>query len=312
MFAINYFGNQKRIINNVEDEREEMGSQSRIYDYNTGIYARILPSNDGQYGFAESGLAATGIFYDLYGFERLLDDDFDLSDIQTDINNLGNISADEVNFVIQNGFLEFLMQKGTISTSKEGFQTLLKTERILKSIEDSGKITYEDVLQELQKRLELEDLSEEDKKIIEQIQDVYKNVMFSQIRQGREFNTLVEESQRRQQHTAQEISDDLQEIARTSSKEDALRQIVDSRDIDLTLSDYGFDENGLMFQEYGLEQIASMYEAFKDDFDENGLPLPNEEYEYAGTQLAEIMYNYTRYLKDKAQAEKKKEDENIK
>ena len=80
MFAINYFGNQKRIINNVEDEREEMGSQSRIYDYNTGIYARILPSNDGQYGFAESGLAATGIFYELYGFEGLLDDDFDLSD----------------------------------------------------------------------------------------------------------------------------------------------------------------------------------------------------------------------------------------
>lgn len=77
------------------------------------------------------------------------------------------------------------------------------------------------------------------------------------------------------------------------------------------MSDYGFDDNGLMFQEYGIEQIESMYEAFKDDFDENGLPLPNEEYDYAGTQLAEIMYNYTRYLKDKAQAEKKK-DENTK
>lgn len=40
MFAINYFGNKKRIIDNVEDERNEMGSQSRIYDYNTGICQR--------------------------------------------------------------------------------------------------------------------------------------------------------------------------------------------------------------------------------------------------------------------------------
>lgn len=308
MFTINYFGNQKKLINNLEDKK--MGTQSRIYDYNTGIYARILPNNDGKYSFAESGITSAGVFFNLYGFETPLDIDF----ILNDIDNLCNISTDEVNFIIQNGFFEFLMQKGTISTSKDGFKTLLKTERILKNIEDSGKIKYEDVLQEIKKRLELKDLSEEDKKIIEQIQKVYKNTLFIQVRQGQEFNALAEEKQRDQnsQHTAKEISDDLNEIARTSSKEDALKQIVNSKNIELTLSDYGFDENGFMFQEYGIEQIKLLYEAFKDDFDENGLPLPNEENDYAGTQLAEIMYNYTRYLKDKAQSEKNNENENIK
>ena len=39
--------------------------------------------------------------------------------------------------------------------------------------------------------------------------------MFSQIRQGHEFNTLLEERKQKGQHTAQEISDDLHEIART-------------------------------------------------------------------------------------------------
>ena len=203
------------MLDNVEDERNEMGSQSRIYDYNTGIYARILPSSDGKYGLAEAGRASAGIFYDLYGFEGLFDDDFDLSSIETDIDNLGSISTDEVNFIIQHGFLEFLMQKGTPLTSEDGFKTILKAERILKSIEDSGKLTYDDVLQELQKRLEAKDITEEDKRIIEGIQDVYKNTMFSQIRQGHEFNTLLEERKQKGQHTAQEISDDLHEIART-------------------------------------------------------------------------------------------------
>lgn len=230
MFAINYFGNKKRIIDNVEDERNEMGSQSRIYDYNTGIYTRILPSSDGRYGLAEAGRASAGIFYDLYGFEGLFDDEFDLSSIETDIDNLGSISTEEVNFIIQHGFLEFLMQKGTPLTSEDGFKTILKAERILKSIEDSGKLTYDDVLQELQKRLEAKDITEEDKRIIEGIQDVYKNTMFSQIRQGHEFNTLLEERKQKGQHTAQEISDDLHEIARTGSKEDALHELVETKE----------------------------------------------------------------------------------
>ena len=297
MFAINYFGNQKKILNNIEDEREKIGSQNRIYDYNTGIYTRILPNQDGKYTFTESGVTSVGILFHLYGFETPLDIDF----ILDDIDNLCNINADDVDFIIQNGFLEFLMQKSTMSTSKDGFKTLLKAEKILKDIEDSGKIKYDDVLQDLQKRLEL-------------IQKVYKNTLFVQSRQGQEFNALAEEKQKKlnKQHTAKEISDDLQEIAKTSSKEDALKQIVDSKDIELIMSDYGFDENGLMFQEYGIDQIELIYAAFKDDFDENGLPLPNEKNDYAGTQLAEIMYNYTRYLKDKVQSKKSNENENIK
>ena len=78
MFAINYFGNKKRIIDNVEDARNEMGSQSRIYDYNTGIYTRILPSSDGRYGLAETGRVSAGIFYDLYGFEGLFENNLAL------------------------------------------------------------------------------------------------------------------------------------------------------------------------------------------------------------------------------------------
>lgn len=192
----------------------------------------------------------------------------------------------------------------------------LRAEEIYREIESEGNVSYERVLTEIERRLNTDIVKPEDKQILEFLKLVHENSMYEQIRKNSKIlqdEQVNRDAQRNgMQHTSEEISEDLREIARTSSKEDALRQIINSRDSNLTLSDYGFDENGLMFQEYGLEQIASMYEAFKDDFDENGLPLPNEKYEYAGTQLAEIMYNYTRYLKDKAQVEKKKEDENIK
>ena len=59
MFAISYMANNKKIVESIEEERENLGTQSRIYDYNTGIYARILPTQD-RFTLAECGNTSCG------------------------------------------------------------------------------------------------------------------------------------------------------------------------------------------------------------------------------------------------------------
>ena len=51
MFAINYMSSKKRIVSRIEDETGKLGTQSRIYDCNTGLYTRILVNNKNKYLF---------------------------------------------------------------------------------------------------------------------------------------------------------------------------------------------------------------------------------------------------------------------
>ena len=313
MFTINDFGSRETIVKNMESIKKYGGStQLRIYDKSTGIYSRILPQTDGKYTLCESGISPNGFLSDFYGITEYLGIDADSMEINnqllSQINGL-NLTSDEVDYLIENGFLHIIDQKKSENRSINGFKEILATEELANEIEKNGCVAYQNVLDEINRRLNMYGNQDYEKRILAALKHVYENGMY---RQARENSSILQEQQRTidETHSAEEISSDLRDIGRSQSKEDALREIADSGKIELQMSDYGFDENGLMFGEYGIEQIESMYEAFKDEIDENGLPLPSSD--LPGTQLAEILYNYTRYLKDKAKIEKNELDENTK
>ncbi len=229
MFEINYMSSKKRALNNIEDEIGELGTQSRIYDCNTGIYTRILTNNN-LYSFCETGIGYNGILQRFYRFYEVLDcnrrESINLiSKITSKIDSLGNLSSDEINSIIQNGFLQFLSQRDLELCSRPEFGTLLRAEQILMQFEEEGKIGYDEVLQGITDSLEREDLSDEDRRIMEQLRVVYENDMFRQQRVNDEV-IQEEQSKRSTQHTAQEISEDLQEVGRSEIKEKALAEII--------------------------------------------------------------------------------------
>lgn len=313
MFTITDFGGQEKVVENMETINNfGRSTQLRIYDLLTGIYSRILPQTDGKYTLAESGISPKGFLSDFYEITEELDIDADSIELNrqllSQINGL-NLTSDEVDYLLTNGFLHVIEQKNPESSSIDGFKEILDVEQLAYEIEQSGCIAYQNVVDEINRRLSMDSISDDERKNLTALKNVYENSLF---RQAKENSKVLQEQQRikDKMHSAEEISADLQEIGRSQPKQDALRDITESGKNELQMSDYGFDENGLMFGEYGIEQIESMYESFKDEIDENGLPLPSSD--LPGTDLAEMLYNYTRYLKDKAKIEKDKLDENTK
>lgn len=234
MFAINYMSSKKRIVSRIEDETGKLGTQSRIYDCNTGLYTRILANNN-LYSFCETGIGYNGILQRNYRFYEVLDcnrrEGINLiSKITSKIDSLGNLSSDEINFIFQNGFLEFIAENDIEFGESKEFQILLKADRFLKQFESKGKIGYDEVLQEITNALGFGELSDEDRKIMEQLKAIYENDMF---RQQRVNDEVIQEEQRKRstQHTAQEISEDLQEIGRSEIEEKALAEIIDGEEI---------------------------------------------------------------------------------
>ena len=310
MFTINDFGSREAVAENIETiKMYGRSTQLRIFDKSTGIYSRLLPQTDGNYTLCESGISPNGFLGDFYGITKELDIENSSKEFNNQllslINGL-NLTLEEIDYLLENGFLHIIEQKNPESKSIEGFKEVLATEQLANEIEKKGCIAYKNVLDEINRRLSIDDTQDYEKKILVALKHVYENDIF---KYARENSSILQEQQRNidEMHSAEDISADLQEIGRIQSKEDALREITNSEKTKLQMSNYGFDENGLMFGEYKIEQIESMYEEFKDEIDENGLPLPDSD--LAGTQLAELLYNYTRYLKDKAKIEK---DENIK
>ena len=92
----------------------------------------------------------------------------------------------------------------------------------------------------------MDSISDDERKNLTALKNVYENSMF---RQAKENSKVLQEQQRikDEMHSAEEISADLQEIGRSQPKQDALRDITESGQNELQMSDYGFDENGLMF-----------------------------------------------------------------
>ena len=206
MFEINYMSDKKRILNNIESEQETLGTQSRIYDCTTGLFTRILTNGNKSFSFTETGIGWNGILQEAYSFTDVLDCDEDEKDslaydIIEQIDSLSGLSIDDINYIIQNGFLQFLSQRNLELTAQSEFRTLLRAEQILMQYEKNGKIGYNEVLQEINNSLEQKDLSEGDRKILEQLKSVYENYMFKAKREG---DTLIQEEQNRMNNSLQE------------------------------------------------------------------------------------------------------------
>ena len=313
MFTITDFGSQEKVVENMGTIKNfGRSTQLRIDDKSTGIYSRILPQTDGKYTLCESGISPNGFLSDFYKITKNLNikvSSRKLNDqILNQINGM-NLTSDEVDYLLTNGFLHIIEQKNPEGSSIDGFKEILATEQLAYEIEKKGCIAYQNVLNEINHRLTADGIQDDERRILVALKHVYENDFF---RQAKEKSSILQEQQKikDEMHSAEEISADLQEIGRSQSKESALKQLTNSENFELAMSDYGFDEDGLMHREYGIEQIESMYESFQDEFDENGLPLPSSD--LAGTQLAEIIYNYTRYIKDKSKSEKNTKDQETK
>lgn len=194
MFAIDYFGNSKRIIDTIETERENLGTQSRIYDYNTGIYARILPTTDG-FTLAESGDTSCGFLFGLYRFGKMFNNAEKINQsklmqqISAAINEM-NLSSDEVNELFQTGFLHMISKRNIEFNENPDFQTVLRAEELCRTMESEGYITYSEVLEEIENRLNSESIDVNDKKILMALKQVYNNYMF---KSSRENDPLLQE-----------------------------------------------------------------------------------------------------------------------
>ena len=215
MFEINYMSDKKRILNNIENEQGRLGTQSRIYDCTTGLFTRILTNDNKSFSLTETGIGWNGILQNAYSFINTLDcDKYEKillpNDIKEQIDNLRELSIEDVNSIIQNGFLQFLSQRDSELSSKSGFRTLLRAEQILMQFEKEGKIGYNEVLQEINDSLERGDLNEEDRKILEQLKRVYKNDMFKAQREGDE---IIQQEQDRINNSLQQTDEKDVEIS---------------------------------------------------------------------------------------------------
>ena len=198
MFEINYMNDKKRAFKSIESEQGKLGTQSRIYDCTTGLFTRILTNDNKTFNFAESGIGYNGILQEAYSFTDVLDCDEDEKimlpyDIIESVDGLRELSIDDVNFIIKNGFLQFRSQRDLELSSRPGFETLLRAEQILMQLEKDGKIGYAEVLQGIADSLEQENLSDKDRKILEQLKIVYEKDMF---KAQRENDEVIQEEQR--------------------------------------------------------------------------------------------------------------------
>ena len=122
MFTINDFGKNEKVIENIEPIIEIGGTQLRIYDYNTGIYCRILPQvGNKEFALAEAGLSPKGFTNDMYDFLETIGTDIDMEEVVSSLNGI-KLTMEEVNELIQNGFLSIISKKVPMLTSEERFR----------------------------------------------------------------------------------------------------------------------------------------------------------------------------------------------
>lgn len=120
MFTINDFGKNEKVIDNIEPIIETGGTQLRIYDYNTGIYCRILPQvGNKEFALAEAGLSPKGFTNDMYDFSETIG--IDMEEIISSLDGI-TLTMEEVNELIHNGFLSMLSKKVPMLTSEERFR----------------------------------------------------------------------------------------------------------------------------------------------------------------------------------------------
>lgn len=190
---------KEKILKDFKSEQELiiMGYPHRIYDYITGLSMGVVidsyEEGNETFRFKEPSLAdIKGILlreyglYGIYGYMKVTNYIWDK------IDNMRELTADDINTIVQNGFLQFLFQRDSKFSSIPRVGTLLRAEQILMQFEKDGKIGYNEVLQGITDSLEQDDLSDEDRKVLEYLKTVYENDMFKAQREGDE---VIQEEQ---------------------------------------------------------------------------------------------------------------------
>ncbi len=207
------------VITNIESILP-IGSQQRLLDYSTGISFRIHPDTKQKtFSMELEGEQAsmTGFLANAYRIsERKLN-----REIIKNVRNIGNLSIQEVNELIENGLLNTLVRRNPKLADVDGFEFVLKMEDAIKTIE-SKHITYDETLERVEEALKQDSINEKDKEVLENLKKLYKNPIFKDTHEIF-YQKLARE---KREHSAEEISEDLKEIGRSSLKEDTLKEFV--------------------------------------------------------------------------------------
>lgn len=234
MFTIKDFDSKEKVVENLGTINEfGRSTQLRIYDLLTGIYSRILPQTDGTYAFAESGRSPQGFLGEFYRIEKGLDikavSKRELyKQVLSQINEL-SLTSDELQSLLTNGFLHTIGQKNPQNSDISGFREILVAERLAYEIEQSGCIAYQTVLDEITRRLSMDTIPDDERKVLEALKSVYQNDFF---RQGRENSAVLQEQQKisDEKHSSEQIIEDLMEVGKSMDKEEALHELVETKE----------------------------------------------------------------------------------
>ena len=231
MFIINDFDSKEKVVKGLGTIKEYGGSQLRIYDLSTGIYSRILPQTDGTYSFAESGISPQGFLSDFYGIMEELDIDDDIELYEQILGQIDSLilTPEEVDTLLSSGFLHTIKKKHPEVSSINGFKEILSAEQLANEIEQNGNVAYQNVLDEINRRLSRDTIPDNQRKILVAMKNVFENDFF---RQGKENSIILQEQQKinDETHSAEQITEDLLEIGKSGTKEDALQEFIDTKE----------------------------------------------------------------------------------
>lgn len=222
MFISKYFDSNETKLDNIESIVGKIGTQTRIQDISTGIYTRILTNDNENFTFCESGDSPRGFLGSIYGSSypfpsRTLRNLNKV--IKENIDGI-TLSLEEVNAIIENGFLNILLKKNPELAKIEGFAVVLCMENFEKEFEKSH-IVYSNVSSLITQMLKDESLNLESRQALETLKSLYEHMLFKQSKKNDyEHFSITSE----QKHSSQEIAEDLKEIGRISLKDSTLQE----------------------------------------------------------------------------------------
>lgn len=235
MFTITDFDSKEKVVENLGTINEfGISTQLRIHDLLTGIYSRILPQTDGRYVLTESGISARGFLSEMYrGFTKDLDIDSAskrklYKQVLSQIDEL-ILTSDEVDTLLTSGFLHTIEKRNPQNSSISGFKEFLTAEQLAYEIEQGGNIAYQNVLDEINRRLSMDKIPDDEKKVLAALKRVYELDFF---KEAKENSSILQEQQKinDEMHSAEQITDDLLEIGKSADKEEALHQLVETKE----------------------------------------------------------------------------------
>ncbi len=154
-----------------------------------------------------------------------IEDDIELYEqILAQINSL-TLTTEEIDTLLTSGFLHTIERKHPEVVSIRGFKEILSVEQLANEIEQDGNFVYQNVLDEINRRLSMNTIPDDQRKALVAMKNVYENDFF---RQGKENSKILQDQQKinNEIHSAKQITEDLLEIGRSGTKEKTLQEFV--------------------------------------------------------------------------------------